>query len=129
MRLIDADALKEQIKYTGKNYAYIYFNIAMDLAIDEAPTIETRETKYIDDVEWLGGMLKNYRQIKGLTQAELADKIGVTPSVICQYEKGHRGLTRIPTLKKMADALGIKIGDFFVGYDEFEEVETERSKK
>ena len=128
MRLIDADELKKQIKYTGKNDIYIFMNIAIESAIDKAPTIETTKTILVDDVDWLGGMLKNYRKMKGLTQRDLARRMGVSPAAICQYEKGHRNLTRIPTLKRLADALGISISDFFIGYEEFEEENTENGR-
>ena len=48
--------------------------------------------------------LKKIRLRKGLTQAELASKVGVLNTTICNYESGFRE-PNLETLKKLAAAL------------------------
>lgn len=48
--------------------------------------------------------LHKFRKAKGLTQRELAEKLGVTASTITQYETGARK-PDIVTLKKLAAIL------------------------
>ena len=49
-------------------------------------------------IEDLGSLLKNLRKKKGLTQAQLADLIGVKPQTIGKYETG---LIKYPPLDKL----------------------------
>ena len=58
--------------------------------------------------------IKRYRELKNLTQQELADKIDVTMNYIAKIEskKMKKGFT-IPTLGRIADALNIDIKYFF----------------
>lgn len=56
--------------------------------------------------------LKQFRKEKGLSQTELADKVGLKQTTISQYERG----TRHPNLamaKRLANALEISLDDFF----------------
>lgn len=46
-----------------------------------------------------GGKLKNLRKEKNLTQQQLADRVGVTKSIISAYECGLRFPSRIILLK------------------------------
>lgn len=58
----------------------------------------------------IGLKIKEYRKSKGLTQKELADKIGVAVNTISRYEIGER----VPTLKiiyDIAEALNTDIGN------------------
>ena len=59
--------------------------------------------------------IKKSREEQGLTQKALADKMGVTPVLISQYENGKRN-PKIETLRKIADALGMSVTDL-VGSD------------
>lgn len=54
----------------------------------------------------IGIGIKNARLIVGITQAELARRLGVTPQAISQYERGEKK-PKIETIKKIADALGV----------------------
>ena len=48
------------------------------------------------------------RKAAGLSQTELAEKIGVVQSNVCRWERGaHR--PQIDTLKKIAEALGTSV--------------------
>ena len=57
----------------------------------------------------LSEKLKEMRKNKGLTQRELADKIGVSESYICQIESGK--MVSIKKLDKLAAALGCEAKD------------------
>lgn len=59
--------------------------------------------------------IKKCREEQGLTQKALADKMGVTPVLISQYENGKRN-PKIETLRKIADALEMSVTDL-VGQD------------
>ena len=54
----------------------------------------------------IGIGIKNARLIVGITQAELARRLGVTPQAISQYERGEKK-PKIETIKKIADALSV----------------------
>lgn len=54
----------------------------------------------------IGIEIKNVRLAVGITQAELARRLGVTPQAISQYERGEKK-PKIETIKKIADALGV----------------------
>ena len=54
----------------------------------------------------IGIGIKNARLSVGITQAELARRLGVTPQAISQYERGEKK-PKIETIKKIADALGV----------------------
>lgn len=54
--------------------------------------------------------LQIVRKNKGLSQIDLAKKIGVKSNTICQYESGKRN-PNIHILKKIAKALDCKIDD------------------
>ena len=54
----------------------------------------------------VGIEIKNARLAVGITQAELARRLGVTPQAISQYERGEKK-PKIETIKKIADALGV----------------------
>ena len=53
-----------------------------------------------------GERLRMFREKAGLTQEELAERVGVAKSTITGYEKGNRS-PDIPKIKKLAWALGI----------------------
>lgn len=53
-----------------------------------------------------GEAIKKIRIRTGLTQAELADRLGVTPQVISQYERGLKN-PKIETIQRIADALNV----------------------
>lgn len=53
--------------------------------------------------------LKAWREHRGLTQAELADKVGTNSNMIGYLEAGERGLSA-KWLRRLADALGITPG-------------------
>lgn len=58
--------------------------------------------------------IKNARIKKGITQAELAEKIGVTQNAVCHWENGSRNV-KLDTLVKISKALGCPLEEI-TGY-------------
>lgn len=57
----------------------------------------------------LGELVRGQRVTRGLSQAELARRVGVTPSALSQVERGVRGLSA-ETLMRIWEALGVPFG-------------------
>jgi transcriptional regulator with XRE-family HTH domain len=58
----------------------------------------------------LGGRLAHYRAAKGLTPAELANDVGVSPQVVARLESGE-STTCYATVLRVCDALDIDLPD------------------
>ena len=61
-----------------------------------------------------GAAIKQLREQKNLTQAELADKLGVSSKAISKWETG-KGLPDISLLQPLAQALGISVIELMNG--------------
>lgn len=86
-------------------------DIRKDIPKSAASTRGYEEARLAYD---LSVRVKNAREAKGLSQSQLADRMGTQQSVIARLEGG--GITpTLPTLKRIADALGTKL---IVGFDE-----------
>lgn len=59
--------------------------------------------------------VKEIREKLGLSQEVLAQKSGVSRTTISGLESGKIKKTSTATLIKIADALGKKVGDIFLG--------------
>lgn len=102
----------EPVKAVGGRWADLRKEFASEEGFDEA--YERARLAYELSVQ-----VREAREAKGLSQSELADRMGTQQSVIARLEGG--GITpTLPTLKRIADALGTKLT---VG---FEEPETRR---
>lgn len=55
-----------------------------------------------------GARMATLRRAAGISQAQLADRMGVSPSAIGMYEQGRREPS-IDTLVAIADALGVSL--------------------
>ena len=62
----------------------------------------------------IGERIKNLRQAEGMTQEELAQKIGLKKQNISRYDNSPCE-PNIRTAKKIADALGVTIEEMAVG--------------
>ncbi len=60
----------------------------------------------------LGSTIKGFRKTQGMSQKELSQLVGVTPSNISQIESGQV-FPSIPALNKIANHLCVEIGSFF----------------
>ena len=61
-----------------------------------------------------GQVISSLRKKKGLTQAELAARIGVTDKAVSKWENG-RGMPDVDLLKPLCDELGITTDEFLAG--------------
>ena len=55
-----------------------------------------------------GAAVKELREVRKMTQAELAEKIGVSSKTVSKWETG-KGLPDISLLQPLAQALGISV--------------------
>lgn len=55
-----------------------------------------------------GSKLRAIRALRGITQADLAAKAGISPTAIAEYEKDKRDL-RAVTIRKLCEALGVQV--------------------
>lgn len=62
-------------------------------------------------------MLKDLREQKGLSQAELANIVGVSQGVISQYERGDRKPTN-EIHSKLSKALGVSMDELMGDKDD-----------
>ena len=53
-----------------------------------------------------------YRERKGMSQAALGEKAGVSQAAICQIERGQTK-PRLETVFRIATALGVEMSDLF----------------
>ena len=60
--------------------------------------------------------LKNLRRSQGISQEELAEKIGVSKSSIGMYEQGKRLPKTDTVMKKIAEYFGVSL-DYLMGYE------------
>ena len=58
-----------------------------------------------------GDRIKEARKQAGLSQKELADKLGISFQTLAQWETGKRN-PKYDTLKRIADALGVSVNSF-----------------
>lgn len=65
----------------------------------------------------VGARLKHVRQLQGLSQRELAKRVGVTNSTISLIEQ-NRVSPSVGSLKKLLDGLSISLADFFTSNEE-----------
>lgn len=70
----------------------------------------TERTRKID--AQIGQRLKLFREIKGITQTNLAEKVGLTFQQIQKYERAHNRIS-CSKLVEISDALGVGLADFF----------------
>jgi len=55
----------------------------------------------------VGELIKQARTEKGMTQEELADKVGVKKSAVAKWENGRVSEIKRSNLKNLSDALGL----------------------
>ncbi len=61
--------------------------------------------------DWIGLRVARWRDIAGMTQQELADRIGVSREYVSMIENGKRAVTKRSLLYELASALGVSITD------------------
>ena len=58
------------------------------------------------DLSKIGKLLCSLRKAKGLTQKQIADKLGIVPKTVSKWETGH-GFPDVSALSSLADILGV----------------------
>jgi transcriptional regulator with XRE-family HTH domain len=58
----------------------------------------------------LARKIRRWRQLAPMTQAELAEAVGVTQATLSHYENGKRDVS-VATLLRIADVLGVSLQD------------------
>ena len=66
----------------------------------------------------VGNKIRQLRKAHGLTQADLAGRIGIQQSDLCRMEKGEYKVS-LETLFKILGIFQLNIGDFFSDQDPF----------
>ena len=61
----------------------------------------------------IGSRIKELRQLKGYTQAELAELVDISTNYIGYIERGQRTIS-LQTLERLAHTLGVEVGTFFL---------------
>lgn len=77
----------------------------------------------LNDILKIGNNLKSYRKKLQLTQAEMAEKIGIPRSTYANYENN----TRVPdseTLNKMSEKLNVQI-DYLLGISKYKKYDSQ----
>lgn len=69
--------------------------------------------------------IKEYRKNKGMTQAEVAKKAGISEISIRKYESGERK-PKLETIRKIAAALDVHIGSLTENWAEFSQEEIKK---
>lgn len=75
----------------------IYSNLRFILILNEVKNM---------DLEKNGKLLCSLRKAKGLTQKQVADKLGILPKTVSKWETG-RGFPDVSTLSALADIFGV----------------------
>ena len=57
--------------------------------------------------------LQEYREKKGLSVDELAERTGVRADVISEIERGTAEVTTGRIMRRIAEALGVRVSDIF----------------
>ena len=68
----------------------------------------------------LGYKIRLLRESRGLSQGDLAYRIGINRSYLSEVENGHRNLT-IDILTRLGDIMSITLSDLFKGVDSEED--------
>lgn len=63
----------------------------------------------------MGNKIKEIRDSLNMSQAELAEKSGVSRTIISGLETGRITVTTTQTLYKIASAVGKSVGEIFFG--------------
>lgn len=62
----------------------------------------------------MGYRIREIREMRGMSQSELAEKTGITRATIWRLETGEEETTTTKTLLKIAEALGVSVGELFL---------------
>ena len=72
---------------------------------------------YASSMETMGDRIRYLRGVKGYSQTELADLVGVTKSAVSQWELGQTANIKLQTFLRLCDALGARAEYLIFGPD------------
>ena len=87
-----------------RHYSVSVVESPRSTAVDADELIDANGSGYSRANRWR--LLAGYRLKAGLTQKQLAERLGVTQSVVSEYERNRRPLTDRAAMK-FAEALGV----------------------
>jgi transcriptional regulator with XRE-family HTH domain len=64
--------------------------------------------------ETMGTRIRTLREAKGLTQAQLAEKVGVTKGAVSAWETGYAKNLRLQTFLRLLDVLGVSKPEYLI---------------
>lgn len=67
------------------------------------------EDRFREQYRRIGKNISEYRLLRGYTQVQLAEQIGITPNYLSQIERGRREKYSVQVLILAADALDIPL--------------------
>ncbi len=70
-----------------------------------------------DEAEALGRAIQSIRERVGLSQEQLAERMGVARQTVSRYETGRSALLRIDLQRQITDALGVTVEDLIAERD------------
>ncbi len=73
----------------------------------------TRLAGYTCPMNSLGSRIRQQRLAKGLSQQDLAEKVGVTKGAVSQWELGRTLNIKLPPVIKLCEVLGVSL-DYLV---------------
>ena len=74
---------------------------------------------YKEKYKKLGAKILYYRKLRGFTQEQLAEKVGITAKYLSRVETGSYPYSvSLPTLMVIAEKLNVSISELFVGIEE-----------
>ncbi|HIZ55148.1 MAG TPA: helix-turn-helix domain-containing protein [Firmicutes bacterium] len=62
----------------------------------------------------IGSSIRHIRENRGMSQVELAEKVNITQSMLCQIERGTKSPS-LPLSTEIAAALGCTLNDIVEG--------------
>jgi transcriptional regulator with XRE-family HTH domain len=73
----------------------------------------------VSEIQKFGRNFRHAYESLGLTQADIAEKSGVDKSRISQILNGHVERVSLYTLEKLANAIGLGVGDLLRNHSDF----------
>jgi ribosome-binding protein aMBF1 (putative translation factor) len=101
---LQGENIDELIDWIGKK-----FEVSI-LTGDKSDSVPIEETDFWKEMQSnrVGNLLAGARLREGITQAQLAEKLGIRQNMISDYERGRRRLS-LSMAKRMAKALHIAV--------------------
>ena len=76
----------------------------------DTPTELTPTAEQPIPFAWLGDLLISLRKERGLTQAQLAEKLGIHQVVVARWESSKYATASLERIRRVADALQADLG-------------------